>query len=83
MGIRIAKVPNSQVIEIGNAATLNTPQQPNPMVLRAFVVQIMLQVVVDDLAVGLRQPSLIAVVAVTEIMPIAAGQEIETARVVR
>lgn len=83
MEICIPKIPDGRMIKVGDAATLDALQRPKTVILRAFVVQIVLQIVIDDFTVGLRQPTLALVVAIAEIVPVAAGQEVEAGRLIR
>lgn len=73
----VAKLADGEVIEVCDAATLDALERRQAMVLFALVVEILLEVVVDDLAVRLREAALLLVVAVSEIVALAAGQEVE------
>ena len=79
----MSKLSDGRVIKVGDTAALDALERLKPMILRAFVVQIMLQIIVDGFAVGLRQPALVRIVAVAEIVTVAAGQEVEAGRLVR
>ena len=52
------------------------------MVLAALLVQIRLEVIIDNLAARLREAALVPVVAVAEVVALAARQEVEAQRLV-
>lgn len=78
----VTKLAHGIVVNVGQAATLDAPQRLQARVFAALVVQVRLEVVVDDLAVGLREAGLGLVVAVAKIVTLAAGQEVVTERLV-
>lgn len=78
----IAKLAHSGVINVGDAATLDPLPGRQAMVLLTLVVKIRLEVVVDDFAVRLREAGLLLVVAVSEIVTLAARQEVVAVRLV-
>lgn len=78
----VTKLAHGIVVDVGQAATLDALQRLQALVFTALVVQVRLEIVVDDLAVGLGEAALGLVVAVAKIVALAAGQEIVTERLI-
>lgn len=78
----IPKLAHRDVIDIGDAATLDSLPGREAVVSLALIVKIRLEVVVDDFAVRLREAGLFLVVAVSEIVALAARQEVVAVRLV-
>lgn len=73
----VPKLANGLVVDFGDAPALDALVRLQTVVLVAFVVQILLEVIVDGFAVGLGEATLGFVVAVPEVVALAAGQEVE------
>lgn len=81
--LRIPKRPHGLIINIRNPPTLHALIRPPPAILVTFIVQIVLQILIDQRAIALREPALDLVVAVSEVVAFAAVEEIKALGTVR
>ena len=82
MELRVAELPDGDVVEVRDAATLDSLVGLQTVVFVALVVEVGLEIVVDDLAVGLGEARLLLVVAVAEVVTVAAREEVVASRLV-
>ena len=78
----VPKLTHGAVVDVGQTTTLDTLQQKQATVLTALLVQIRLEVIIDNLAVPFGEAALVPVVAVAEIVALAAWQEVVAKRLV-
>ena len=78
----VPKLAHGVVVDVGQAATLDTLQRRKAPVFTALVVHIRLEDIINNLAARLGEAGLILVVAVAEIVALAAWQEVVAKRLV-